>query len=689
MPALIYPLTDLLPPERFKSWSVMAPFSISFDESTILVEWREDALGNPIQHLRLLIGLACCYEDTEFGSGIGLQLFLQTFVRKKGSRWFPRNFSNALKKDDDYAFVNFEICEAPPETEGCEPPNTPGRIYFSDFEAQIDQWLIQSEIVSGSKTDLFVFEPDFLGCDPLDEFTCFERDSGWYYQVFIDRDDLFDPIFLIPPTGIPNEGNNHSQIIIQYQDDIIEDLVSLIPLLEDKEYNFGATQNNVTSIYFQELDLYIDIRSFFCDSDPKCPFGGWGMEHFDFSGNPIGFTFLKVENIPEEPDYGEICDFTYSNQQLIYNAMYAKYQPSGERYIDWDFYISCPISYYDRYDTYESAMSQVYACITPCPPGTTYDPKTLTCVKKCPVGTALDSDGNCTPIPEIEFDEDIQYFVRCDYVYIPGNQDYDTIHSLDDVNGDGTLECTTSNSNSLSPPQYSYHIEPYDITQSYTSQVQVFHNSESSQGSLPENGFDGCGWFGNYGSSTITYIGISLNGYGIDCAPEFSSYVRDQTLTAWGESNQYQTTGYTISINGKIIQSYASPGGSTPPTINNDNPGPCTFCMTAKLTISFVIPRMMITRRLPDGSKRVVYDGQEFQLPGTIEVPLPTFCTNVPAGLDPLAIQVLASVAEQGLSLAIDLAVDSVVTATFPGFGAVFSKFVSFGVDFDVEYKCP
>lgn len=176
------PITSLLPQERNYGWTVLAPYSIRFYPETVVVEWREDALGNRIQPLLFYLTVNCCYNSIEFINSTGLFYFLQLFARRNNRTWHLRSYANAFQPEGSVDIFNYLICLIPPADECVDVE--PGNMTIDDLSAQLDQWIIQSDNLYGSKLDFLPFNIDFNGCEDV---TC--PQPGLF--IIIDGEQFF------------------------------------------------------------------------------------------------------------------------------------------------------------------------------------------------------------------------------------------------------------------------------------------------------------------------------------------------------------------------------------------------------------------------------------------------------------------------------------------------------------------
>lgn len=171
------PISDLIPPERFKEWSVLAPYSMSIYPDTISLEWRFNSLGEPIQRLRLLIQASCCDECTPV-------LHLTTFVRRQNRDWLPRNHFSAIGDFGRQSYVNEDCPDPePPEPRQCPPPYSPGDFPYQDLRLQLEQWFSLSENITGSLDDFIFLSNSPDNCQDCSTPTrC--PSPGWYIEYF-------------------------------------------------------------------------------------------------------------------------------------------------------------------------------------------------------------------------------------------------------------------------------------------------------------------------------------------------------------------------------------------------------------------------------------------------------------------------------------------------------------------------
>lgn len=167
------PITDLLPQERFRDWSVLAPYSLSFFEDTIILTWEFeydpcDPMGgcNAFQPLGVVISASCVdCESSYVGESPYLMFNVATYRHTKNKRWVLRNTANSFLRNFDDRIRQEDLCE--PSGDPCAIPVTGGELTLVEFEQQVDQWLFQSQVVNGSKSDFILFDPEWQSCDPV------------------------------------------------------------------------------------------------------------------------------------------------------------------------------------------------------------------------------------------------------------------------------------------------------------------------------------------------------------------------------------------------------------------------------------------------------------------------------------------------------------------------------------------
>lgn len=707
MPQLLTPLVDLLPPERFKEWGVLAPHLVTFFDDLLIVEWREDALGNPIQRLRLFVFVECCDNDTEFGPGPAFIIHLQTFVRKQNKSWVVRNLASAAQPNDSFKISNFVICDVP-SPDPCHPPTSPGQIYFSDFEAQIDQWITQTSELLGSKMDFLPFQVDFLGCDPIDS-TCGEgTDPGWYAQVFILGNDFLDPIFVIAPLGVPNEQDIAQQIWDSYQEEIMEAVTSGIEILKDLAYSVSPIVGGTVALVFEAIDLAVDIELIFCAPlDERCPEPGYYFEFVSDGGAIAGR--IKTGDIPPgyfgEPTNNMKFVATTQAENAVTSEFISLYNlDENARYDLWDVYrfgYTYELEIYDEnFDIIALHRAILYTCNreNECPEGESYDPIDEICVKSCPSGQKP-VNGECEPVDDFPVDSFIiPVWVEYEFSPVSGMQ-HTFRTSVDPL---GTVTCDYRNDTTFDTPGNSgtsdnYMWDPREENIPIVHQTQVFSTSFQGEANTKFD-YSTCGlpMAGAYRRVTHSLIfdgatGLTV-GFDIDfgmeeVAGEFNQIGNEGEtfLESVMDTNLFKGVSFTIYAGGDVVYSYTTPG-FTPPVIINPPTGSCKLCAQPVAVLSLELP-IRVYRDLPDGTQRTLAEipvSQEL-----MRIPLPSFCVDAPPGLNPTLFNITSNVVEGALSMVVDYAVDAALTALFPGYGALIGKFVDVSIEVDWTYECP
>lgn len=301
------PITNIIPPERSKAWSVMAPESLEFYSDEIVVVWTEDALGNQMQPLMVRIAFDCCGANTEVGDGPGMRIILKTYVKYKG-KWRLRNSAVAIQPNDQFKISNLDICPPGLPSGLCKPDVSPGFIYPTDLSAQVDQWILQASSITGNKMDFIPFDVDWEGCDEISD-VCTGRDPGWYAQLYILGNDFFDPYFITPPLGIPGEAEAYDYIWENYGDDILNWLGTQIDFLVGLVATVSPQVGGVVAIAWEGIQLVTDIKLVFCDGEVptfSCESAGpgWYFVNLQRNYNITSTPYLKVSDTICYPDEG-------------------------------------------------------------------------------------------------------------------------------------------------------------------------------------------------------------------------------------------------------------------------------------------------------------------------------------------------------------------------------------------------
>lgn len=269
MPTLETPLSDLLIEERFESWSTLGPTNMWIYEDVVVVEWFVDALDNPIQPKRLIVSVECLDCPT---SNSGLFITLTTWNRKHKHVWRHGAFGTALLKNGDLYFRADNFCEAP-SNDPCFN-NEPGKIRFTDLEAQIDQWILQTDNLYGTKEDFLPFQPDWAGCDVF--LPSCDYGYGWYAVILYNGDELFPPLQLSPDGCLPDgeTTESYSQFVFEQSKDFIVYIITgAVPELYGTTYEWSTLIAQSSSIYFDVFGAPIDVLIQYCP-DPDCGGGG-------------------------------------------------------------------------------------------------------------------------------------------------------------------------------------------------------------------------------------------------------------------------------------------------------------------------------------------------------------------------------------------------------------------------------